>query len=187
MGPTGRCPCCSGVPQAVRLTPVTSSTSTPGCLSVPPRCPTPWEVAPSLPCPLLRPRLVTCLPTSPPMSFPSLTDRSFWRPSCSTRGSDLDAATQQLLNRGVRLTELLKQGQYVPMPIEDQVAVIYCGVRGFLDKVDPSKITAFEAAFLAHVKGTQKALLDKIGADGHLSQESDAALNKVVTEFMAGF
>merc|ERR1712212_1263459 len=46
-------------------------------------------------------------------------------------GSDLDAATQQLLNRGVRLTELLKQGQYVPMPIEDQVAVIYCGVRGF--------------------------------------------------------
>merc|ERR1711915_1065437 len=47
-------------------------------------------------------------------------------------GSDLDAATQQLLNRGVRLTELLKQGQYVPMPIEDQVAVIYCGVRGFL-------------------------------------------------------
>merc|ERR1712180_257446 len=63
-------------------------------------------------------------------------------------GSDLDAATQQLLNRGVRLTELLKQGQYVPMPIEDQVAVIYCGVRGFLDKVDPSKITAFEQAFL---------------------------------------
>merc|ERR1712110_962471 len=52
-------------------------------------------------------------------------------------GSDLDAATQQLLNRGVRLTELLKQGQYVPMPIEDQVAVIYCGVRGFLDKIDP--------------------------------------------------
>merc|ERR1712110_1345254 len=52
-------------------------------------------------------------------------------------GSDLDAATQQLLNRGVRLTELLKQGQYVPMAIEEQVAAIYCGVRGFLDKVDP--------------------------------------------------
>merc|ERR1712201_4809 len=58
-------------------------------------------------------------------------------------GSDLDAATQQLLNRGVRLTELLKQGQYVPMPIEEQVAVIYCGVRGFLDKIDPAKITEF--------------------------------------------
>merc|ERR1711872_3562 len=63
-------------------------------------------------------------------------------------GSDLDAATQQLLNRGVRLTELLKQGQYVPMPIEDQVAVIYCGVRGFLDKLDPARITEFEAASL---------------------------------------
>merc|ERR1712023_91770 len=102
-------------------------------------------------------------------------------------GSDLDAATQSLLNRGVRLTELLKQGQYVPMPIEDQVAVIYCGVRGFLDKIDPAKITEFEKQFLAHVKGTQKALLDKIGSDGHLSPESDAALNKVVTAFVSGF
>ncbi|CAD7015321.1 unnamed protein product [Ceratitis capitata] len=54
-------------------------------------------------------------------------------------GSDLDAATQQLLNRGVRLTELLKQGQYVPMSIEDQVAVIYCGVRGHLDKWTPPR------------------------------------------------
>lgn len=67
-------------------------------------------------------------------------------------GSDLDAATQQLLNRGVRLTELLKQGQYVPMAIEEQVAVIYCGVRGHLDKLDPSKITGFEKEFLQHIK-----------------------------------
>jgi len=102
-------------------------------------------------------------------------------------GSDLDAATQQLLNRGVRLTELLKQGQYVPMPIEEQVAVIYCGVRGFLDKIDPAKITEFEKQFLAHVKGTQKPLLDQIAADGHLSQDSDAALNKIVKDFISGF
>lgn len=67
-------------------------------------------------------------------------------------GSDLDAATQQLLNRGVRLTELLKQGQYVPMAIEEQVAVIYCGVRGHLDKLDPAKITNFEKEFMAHIK-----------------------------------
>lgn len=96
-------------------------------------------------------------------------------------GSDLDAATQQLLNRGVRLTELLKQGQYgkifiililtiiliqidlhnftsdmflflVPMAIEEQVAVIYCGVRGYLDKMDPTKITGFEKEFLAHIR-----------------------------------
>merc|ERR1711923_173307 len=100
-------------------------------------------------------------------------------------GSDLDAATQQLLNRGVRLTELLKQGQYVPMPIEDQVAVIYCGVRGFLDKMDPTKITEFEKKFTEHIRATQRPLLDQIAKDGHLSEASDKALNKVVTDFMA--
>lgn len=102
-------------------------------------------------------------------------------------GSDLDAATQQLLNRGVRLTELLKQGQYVPMPIEDQVCVIYCGVRGYLDKVDPAKITDFEKAFVEHIRGTQKPLLQQIAKDGHLSPDSDKALAKVVTEFLATF
>jgi len=102
-------------------------------------------------------------------------------------GSDLDAATQQLLNRGVRLTELLKQGQYVPMPIQEQVAVIYCGVRGFLDKLDPAKITDFEKAFLEHIRGTQGALLDQIAKDGHLSADSDKALNKIVVDFMATF
>merc|ERR1711922_101232 len=102
-------------------------------------------------------------------------------------GSDLDAATQQLLNRGVRLTELLKQGQYVPMPIQEQVAVIYCGVRGFLDKLDPAKITDFEKAFLEHIRGTQGALLNQIAKDGHLSADSDKALNKIVTDFMATF
>merc|ERR1711997_198380 len=100
-------------------------------------------------------------------------------------GSDLDPATQQLLNRGVRLTELLKQGQYVPMAIEQQVAVIYCGVRGYLDKVDPSKITEFEKAFVEHINATQPALLAAIAKDGQLSEASDAALKKVVTEFMA--
>jgi len=102
-------------------------------------------------------------------------------------GSDLDAATQQLLNRGVRLTELLKQGQYVPMPIEDQVAVIYCGVRGFLDKVEPSKITAFEAAFIEHVKGSHQGLLDQIRTDGTLSADSDAKLNEIVKAFIASW
>ena len=121
-------------------------------------------------------------------------------------GSDLDAATQQLLNRGVRLTELLKQGQYVPMAIQEQVAVIYCGVRGFLDKIDPSKITDFEKKFLEHVKATQGPLLDQvhlfvkemnlfltflflfqIAKDGHLSEASDKALNAVVKEFMANY
>jgi len=83
------------------------------------------------------------------------------------------------------LTELLKQGQYVPMAIEQQVAVIYCGVRGYLDKVDPSKITEFEKAFVEHINATQPALLAAIAKDGQLSEASDAALKKVVTEFMA--
>merc|ERR1711935_1094710 len=100
-------------------------------------------------------------------------------------GSDLGAATQQLLNRGVRLTELLKQGQYCPMATEEQVAAVYCGVRGFLDKVDPSQITKFEEKFMEHIKATQRPLLDTIGKDGHLSEASDKALNKVVVDFMA--
>jgi len=100
-------------------------------------------------------------------------------------GSDLDQATQNLLNRGVRLTELLKQGQYVPMAIEEQVASIYAGVRGHLDKLDPSKITAFEEAFLAHVRTSQTALLDDIREKGMITEESDAKLKEVVTTFMA--
>lgn len=102
-------------------------------------------------------------------------------------GSDLDAATQQLLNRGVRLTELLKQGQYVPMAIEEQVAIIYCGVRGFLDKVDPAKITDFEKKFSEHIKATNKPLLDSIAKDGNLSEANDKALNEIVKEFMTTY
>jgi F-type H+-transporting ATPase subunit alpha len=102
-------------------------------------------------------------------------------------GSDLDAATQQLLNRGVRLTELLKQGQYVPMAIEEQVAVIFCGVRGFLDKIDPSKITDFEKKFLEHVLATERPLLDAIAADGQLTPDSDAKMTAVVKAFMSTY
>jgi len=102
-------------------------------------------------------------------------------------GSDLDAATQQLLNRGVRLTELLKQGQYVPMPIEDQVAVVYAGVRGHLDKIDPTKITAFERAFMPHIKSSHQAILDDIKAAGSITPETDAKLKEIVVSFLAGF
>ncbi|XP_005612929.1 ATP synthase subunit alpha, mitochondrial [Equus przewalskii] len=102
-------------------------------------------------------------------------------------GSDLDAATQQLLSRGVRLTELLKQGQYAPMAIEEQVAVIYAGVRGYLDKLEPSKITKFESAFLAHVISQHQALLGTIRTDGKISEQSDAKLKEIVTNFLAGF
>ena len=102
-------------------------------------------------------------------------------------GSDLDASTQQLLNRGVRLTELLKQDQYVPMSIEDQVAVIYCGVRGHLDKMDPAKITKFEKEFLQHVKTSEQALLNQIATEGQISEAADAKLKSIVTKFMSTF
>uniref|UniRef100_I3JKV4 ATP synthase subunit alpha n=2 Tax=Oreochromis TaxID=8139 RepID=I3JKV4_ORENI len=102
-------------------------------------------------------------------------------------GSDLDAATQQLLNRGVRLTELLKQGQYSPMAIEEQVAVIYAGVRGHLDKMEPSKITKFEKAFLQHILSQHQDLLANIKADGKISEASDAKLKQIVLNFLSSF
>jgi len=102
-------------------------------------------------------------------------------------GSDLDAATQQLLSRGVRLTELLKQGQYVPMPIEDQVAVVYTGVRGYLDKVDLSRIEQFEKEYLQHMKASHTDILSAIAKDGQITPDTDAKLKKVVTDFMTTF
>ncbi|CAO1422056.1 unnamed protein product [Diamesa hyperborea] len=102
-------------------------------------------------------------------------------------GSDLDASTQQLLNRGVRLTELLKQGQYVPMAIEEQVCVIYCGVRGYLDKMDPAKITTFEREFLAHIKTSELTLLQTIAKEGAISEDSDAKLKNIVKTFLSTF
>jgi len=102
-------------------------------------------------------------------------------------GSDLDAATQSLLNRGIRLTELLKQGQYVPMDITEQVATIYAGVRGHLDKLEPSKVTAFEAAFVDHIRTAHTDLLAQISADGKLTDETEGKLKELVISFVGGF
>ena len=102
-------------------------------------------------------------------------------------GSDLDSATQNLLNRGMRLTELLKQGQYVPMDIAEQVAVIFSGVRGHLDKVDTSRITDFEVAFLQHIRNTQQGLLEEIRTKGEISKENEEKLRAVVIAFVQSF
>jgi F-type H+-transporting ATPase subunit alpha len=99
-------------------------------------------------------------------------------------GSDLDAATQQLLNRGAQLTELLKQKQYVPMPAEEQVCVVYCGVRGFLDRMVTSEIPKFEQKFLAHLKSNYPQLLEKIKTTGELTKESDNELKAIVEAFI---
>merc|ERR1712159_838582 len=100
-------------------------------------------------------------------------------------GSDLDAATQQLLNRGVRLTELLKQGQYVPMPIEEQVVSVFSGVKGYLDKIDPSKITDFEALWLEHMKNTKAGILEKIMVEKAISDEIEAGIKAGMDEFLS--
>jgi F-type H+-transporting ATPase subunit alpha len=74
-------------------------------------------------------------------------------------GSDLDAATQQLLNRGAQLTELLKQKQYVPMPAEEQVIVVFAGVKGYLDRMVTSEIAKFERMFLELVKSKYRHMI----------------------------
>merc|ERR1739848_609989 len=99
-------------------------------------------------------------------------------------GSDMDAATQQLLNRGVRLTELLKQVQYSPMDIAEQVACIFCGVRGHLDRIAPNEVTDFEAKFLEHIRGTQQTLLGTIRKEGALSEASEAALKDLAADYV---
>ena len=73
------------------------------------------------------------------------------------------------------------------MAIEEQVCVIYSGVRGYLDKLDPAKITKFEAEFLKHLRGTQQDLLKTIAAEGKINEQSDEKLKQVVTNFLVGF
>jgi len=101
-------------------------------------------------------------------------------------GSDLDAATQQLLNRGVRLTELLKQGQYVPMATSHQVVSLFCGVKGYLDKIEPSGVVAFENAFIPFMVANHGAMLDTIEKEASVTNVEDK-LHEVVKEYVANY
>jgi len=102
-------------------------------------------------------------------------------------GSDLDAATQRLLSRGERLTELLKQPQFSPLSMEEQVCVIYAGTRGYLDKLSVADIGRFEAEFLRHLHGEKAALLEKIRTEKKLTDEIEAELKSTVESFAANF
>jgi F-type H+-transporting ATPase subunit alpha len=102
-------------------------------------------------------------------------------------GSDLDAATQRLLARGARLTELLKQGQYSPLPIDEQVVAIFAGVRGYLDKIEVEQIGRFETELLSEVRGAHSDILSTIRDSGQLSDETDAKLTAVLDEFAKKF
>jgi F-type H+/Na+-transporting ATPase subunit alpha len=95
-------------------------------------------------------------------------------------GSDLDAATQRLLNRGSRLTELLKQAQFSPLKMEEQVAVIYAGVNGYLDPMALNKVKDFENTLLANLRGDNAAILNDIRDTKDLSSATEAKLKAVV-------
>jgi F-type H+/Na+-transporting ATPase subunit alpha len=101
--------------------------------------------------------------------------------------SDLDPSTQKLLARGARLTELLKQAQYVPMPVEDQVVAIFAGVRGYLDKVDVGKVTRFEQSFLGEVRAKHPEILNEIRTKGEISADTDKKLVGILDAFAKSF
>eukprot|EP01134_Creolimax_fragrantissima_P008192 CFRG8192T1 len=102
-------------------------------------------------------------------------------------GSDLDASTQQQLRRGVRLTELLKQNQFSPMPVSEMTAVIYAGTKGYLDKIDENRIGEFETKFLKYMHAEGSAVLKSIDAELALSADSEDSLKNHLTEFLGSF
>jgi F-type H+-transporting ATPase subunit alpha len=102
-------------------------------------------------------------------------------------GSDLDAATQRLLNRGQRLTELLKQPQFSPLRVEEQVCVIYAGTNGYLDKLPLNDVRRFEEELLRYLNGEKKDLLEAIRTQKQLTDELMGRLKEALDTFARGF
>ena len=102
-------------------------------------------------------------------------------------GSDLDASTQALLARGERLTELLKQPQFSPLQVEEQVVVLYAGTRGYLDGIPAKSVQAYEAQLLTHLRGDQKALLSDIATGKKLTDEIEGKIKDVLKAFTDNF
>jgi F-type H+-transporting ATPase subunit alpha len=102
-------------------------------------------------------------------------------------GSDLDATTQRLLARGSRLTELLKQPQFSPLKMEEQVAVIYAGVNGYLDAIPVSKVRGFEEGLLGLLRNKHNDILEDIRKSLDLSDANAAKLKGVVDGFAKTF
>jgi F-type H+-transporting ATPase subunit alpha len=100
-------------------------------------------------------------------------------------GSDLDKATQQVLRRGERLVEILKQGQYQPVAVEDQIAIIYAGTSGALDNVPVRKVAEFEKAFLEIVHDSFKAVIDELAKTKKLSDQGKSMLDQAAAKTKA--
>jgi F-type H+-transporting ATPase subunit alpha len=102
-------------------------------------------------------------------------------------GSDLDAATQHLLNRGSKLTELLKQGQFSPLTIEQQVCILFAGVKGYLDKLDINAIESFEKILLADLEQKRSDILETIRTQKAISPEFETTLHTYMKAFVVSF
>jgi F-type H+-transporting ATPase subunit alpha len=98
-------------------------------------------------------------------------------------GSDLDASTQKLLNRGSKLTELLKQNQYSPMTIAEQVVSIFAGVNGYLDDLDLNKIRDFEKDLYELIKSSHADIIEKVNSTGELDDDTSSKLQSIIEEF----
>ena len=96
---------------------------------------------------------------------------------------DLDASTRRQLERGARLTELLKQPQYMPQTLAEQVTILYCGVNGYLDDVPVEKVGDFESGFHEHMHASAPEVLSAIDETGELTDETEAALKQAITDF----
>jgi F-type H+-transporting ATPase subunit alpha len=101
--------------------------------------------------------------------------------------SDLDAATQRLLNRGARLTEVLKQDQYVPMPVELQVGVIYAGVNGYLDRIAVADVTRYEEGLISELEANGQGILKSIRDEGALSEATETELKRLLDGYTQAF
>jgi len=102
-------------------------------------------------------------------------------------GSDLDPSTQKLLNRGSKLTELLKQDQYSPLTVEEQVVSIFSGVKGFLDNVELNQIKSFEKKLLAKIKSEAPDILTNIKSSGKMDESTEEKLKNFIGDFKKGF
>jgi F-type H+-transporting ATPase subunit alpha len=102
-------------------------------------------------------------------------------------GSDLDATTQRLLNRGARLTELLKQAQFSPLKMEEQVVVIYAGVNGYLDPIPVNRVRAFEEGLLAVMRSKHADILNAIRDSRDLDDATAAKLKAGVEDYAKTF
>ena len=102
-------------------------------------------------------------------------------------GSDLDASTQQLLNRGSKLTELLKQKQYSPMTVAEQVISVFCGFKGYLDDINLKDVAEFESKIIEKCKSDKPEIIESILNSGKLEEDKEKLLVEVITQLKGNF